>query len=470
MRRVWRHATATSLCLLFTSPWALAEPARLVVDMTSLHAEPPRPLRVARGERVVVRIRKPVFHTCTVASKAEALPALPDPIAQILGILSALPGALTAFRLEAAPVTSAPARDLESLARQLDGLLHDVTDLNADLDDQIAQLCSRTVGLPEWIACDRTVTCSDPIAARARLDQLAAAIQRTPSQAIGSTAIATARTTELLKTLTTKVVPASEDGAWMEWAFSRIRVIQELIDTAVERRQIVIKGREALLTVRDRILAFAPSVTMDEPLSPQDNAKTVVSVACSDVVMQQPAIYAQAPDGSVTSERIPPVTAAIVYQDAPRATVSAGVLYSSVDGREIGVTAHSTGADAMGVVTYQRRVVESDRSSWQLLPFSFFNIMVPGLRTSQLSFAGSLGVGLNPNNGSTVVEYFAGGSIGLGRAVSVEVGAHFGTRQEPAEQFVVGDVVPDRLVTVPTTRVRATALGVALSYAIPLPR
>jgi hypothetical protein len=469
MRRVWRHVTATAVCLLFASSSTLAGQAQLIIDVTSSHAEPPRPLRVERGDRVVVRIRKPVFHTCTLTSKAEALPALPDPIAQILGILTALPGTLTAFRLEAAPATSAP-RDLESLARQLDSLLQDVTDLNADLDDQIAQLRSRTLALPEWIACDRTATCSDPIAARARLDQLAAAIQRTPSQAIGSTEVATARATELLKTLTTKIVPASEDGAWMEWAFGRIRVIQELVDAAVERRQIVIKAREALLTVRDRILAFAPSVTMDEPLSPQDNAKTVVSVACSDVVMQQPVIYAKAPDGSVTSERIPPVAAAVVYQDAPRATVSAGVLYSSVDGREIGVTAHSTGADASGVVAYQRRVVESDRSSWQLLPFSFFNVMIPGLRTSQLSLAGSLGVGLNPNNGSTVVEYFAGGSIGIGRALSVEVGAHFGTRQEPAEQFVVGDVVPDRLITVPTTRVRATALGVALSYAIPLPR
>lgn len=470
MRRMWRSVIAGSLLALVPASSASAD-ARVVrfgIDVSSSRATAPVQIRVDDGARVTVVVTKNMFHACTVASKVEALPAPPNPIAQIIGILGAIPG--TPLTLREQPQHAPPAPPgLEPLQREVEGLVHDVQTLNVDLDAQAAEIRERANSLPDWIACDRTTLCSDADVARAGLRRLASAIQGTPSTPIGSTAVASARMTELVKTLTAKIDEPA-DGMWLEWAFGQIRTIQELIDTAVERRQLVLKGREALLAVRERVLAFTPSIAIEEPLSPQDNARTVVTVACTNVVTQQPLVYAKSDGDRQTVDRIPPISATVIYQDAPRATVSGGLLYSLADRRDIGIAAHRIGVDDAGVVAYQRRIVESDRAAWQLVPFSFVNVMVPGARAGGAALAASLGVGLNPNNGSTVAEYFAGGAIAIGRAVTVQIGAHIGTRLEPAEQFGVGDVLPDKLTAVPTTRTRATALGVALSYALPLPR
>jgi hypothetical protein len=468
-----RPAVLAAVFLLFATPWTVAEPAprQLAVDLTSSDARRPDSLRVDKGTRILLRIRKNVFHACTVTSKVESLPASPDPIAQILGILGTIPVALTAGRRPAPPVRAPSPRPPDVLARQMAELLADLVDLNTDLDDQIAQIRRRTMTLPEWVACDGSAGCADPYAARSKLDALASAIQRTPSQPIASTIVASARAAELLKAITARIgQETNEDEDGLSEAFAQMRSIQELIDAAAERRQAAIKAREALQVVRDRIVAFTPEAIEDEPLPTQENAKATVTIACTNVVTQQPVVYTKRENRPVEEDRIPPVTATIIYQNAPRAAVSAGVLYSTIGGRDIGVSPHSTGTDPAGVTTYQRRIVETDRSTWQLLPFSFLNVTVPGLAHRRFHVAGSLGIGLNPNNGSTVVEYFAGGTLGIGRSVGIQVGAHMGTRLEPAEQFAVGDVVPDRLAAIPTTHVRTTALGVALSYGLPFPR
>jgi len=464
---------AALFLLLVSAPSTIAEPAprQLIVDLTSSDARRPDSLRVDKGTRIVVRIRKNVFHACTVTSKVESLPASPDPIAQILGVLGTIPGTLTGDRRPGPPVRAPTPRPSDVLTRQMAELLADLVDLNADLDDQIAQIRRRITTFPEWIACDGSAVCSDPHIARSKLDELASAIQRTPSQPIASMTVASARAAELLKAITARVGSDTDaEDVGLSEAFAQMRSIQELIDAAAERRQVAIKAREALQVVRERIVAFTPQAIADEPLPTQENAKASVTIACTNVVTQQPVVYTRRENRPVDEDRIPPVTATIVYQNTPRATVSAGVLYSTIGGREIGVAPHSTGTDTAGVTTYQRRIVETDRSTWQLLPFSFLNVTVPGLAHRRFHVAGSLGIGLNPNNGSTVVEYFAGGTLGIGRSVGIQVGAHLGTRLEPAEQFAVGDVVPDRLAVVPTTHVRTTALGIALSYGLPFPR
>jgi hypothetical protein len=468
-----RPALVAALFLLLAPPSTIAEPAsrQLAVDLTSSDARRPDSLRVDKGTRILLRIRKNMFHACTVTSKVDPVPASPDPVAQILGILGTIPGMLTADRRPVPPVSAPSPRPSDVLARQMAELLTDLVDLNADLEDQIAQIRRRTTSLPEWIACDGSAVCSDRDAARSKLDALASAIQRTLSPPIASTIVASARAAELLKAITARMNhDANEDDDTLSEAFARMRSIQELIDAAGERRQIAIRAREALQIVRDRIVAFTPQAYVDEPLAAQDNIRSTVTVTCANIVTQQPIVYTKRENRPVEEDRIPPVTATIIYQNTPRATVSAGVLYSTLGGREIGVAPHSTGTDASGVTTYQRRIAETDRSTWQLLPFSFLNVTVPGVGRRRFHLAGSLGIGLNPNNGSTVVEYFAGGTLGIGRSVGIQVGAHLGTRLEPAEQFAVGDAVPDRLTVIPTTHVRTTALGIALSYGLPFPR
>jgi hypothetical protein len=437
--------------------------ARVAIDLTRPGAQAPPRIHVDDGTRVVVHVAKSVFHSCTIATKVDALPAPANPVAQALAILGGLPGVPSALRAD-----RPPAQQTHLLERQIDGLLNDVRDLHADLDDEIVQLRERALSLPRWVACDGTPLCSDAPAARAKLDRLAFAIQQTPSRPIASVAVASARAADLLKTLNAAVDrPTEDEGAWLDSAFERLRAIDELIDLAKERRDVALKGREALLLVRERILAYEPATVMEEPLAPQSNSKTLVTVACTNVVTQQPAVYRLEADDRVVADRLPPVSATVVYQTAPRATISGGVLYSTVDRRSIGIAPHRTGTDGR-VATYERRVVENDRAAWQIVPFSFVNLIVPGLRGRAVVPAASLGIGLNPNNGSVAAEYFAGGSIAFGRSVTVQIGTHFGTRLEPAEQFAVGDVLPDRVTVVPTTRTRARGIGVGLTYVIPM--
>ena len=146
---------AALFLLLLSAPSTIAEPAprQLIVDLTSSDARRPDSLRVDKGTRIVVRIRKNVFHACTVTSKVESLPASPDPIAQILGVLGTIPGTLTGDRRPGPPVRAPTPRPSDVLTRQMAELLADLVDLNADLDDQIAQIRRRITTFPEWIAC-----------------------------------------------------------------------------------------------------------------------------------------------------------------------------------------------------------------------------------------------------------------------------------------------------------------------------
>jgi hypothetical protein len=462
---------AATIVALAVCRHAAADPrvVRIRVDLTS-ESPSVAAKRVDDDARVVLHVTKSVFHSCMVTSKVEPIAAPPNPVAQILAMLSGIPGTPAVLRPQEEPETPAPPRGSEPLQRQLEDLLRDTAALNADLDDQLGQIRDRALSLPRWSACDTTRLCPDPDAARERLDQLAAAIQRTPSQPIASVTVAAGRTAELLKTLDARLdEPSEDDGVWLQWAFSRLRAIEESIDLANERRQSAAKGREALLAVRDRILAFSTETSIEEPLPSAENARTSITVSCANVVTQQPFVYRLDENERVVASRTPSASVTIVYQSAPRVAVSAGALYSFLDRGTVGVAAHRIGVDE-GVVSYQRRVVENDRAAWQVVPFSFVTIIAPGFRGRQVSPAASAGVGLNPNNGGTVAEFFAGGAVTIGRAVTLQLGVHFGSRVKPAGQFAVGDVVPDRLTAVPTTRSQARALAIGMAYRLPLPR
>jgi hypothetical protein len=468
---VWYARAAATILTLAVCRHSAADPrvVRIRVDLTSA-STPVAALQVDDGARVVLQVTKSVFHSCTVSSKVESVVAPPNPVAQILALLSVIPGAPTVLRPQEQPETPPPPPGSEPLQRQLDDLMRDTTELNADLDNQLGQIRDRALSLPRWIACDDTRLCTDPDGARGRLDQLAAAIQRTPSQPIASVTVAAGRAAELLKTLDARLdEPSEDDGVWLQWAFSRLRAIEESIDLANERRQSAAKGREALLAVRDRILAFSTATWFEEPLPSAENARAAITVACANIVTQQPIVYSLDKNQRVVASRTPAASVTIIYQSAPRVSVSAGFLYSVLDRGTVGVAAHRIGADD-GVVSYQRRVVENDRAAWQVVPFSFVNLIAPGFRGRRVSPAASAGVGLNPNNGGTVAEYFAGGALSVGRAVTLHLGVHFGNRVMPGGQFSLGDVVPDRLTAVPTTRAQARALAVGMAYRLPLPR
>src|SRR6476469_7956272 len=123
-----RPAVVASLFLLLSAPSTIADPAsrQLAVDLTSSDARRPDSLRVDTGTRIHLRIRKNMFHACTVTSKVDPVPASPDPVAQILGILGTIPGMLTAHGRPVPPVGAPAPRPSDALARQLAELLTDL--------------------------------------------------------------------------------------------------------------------------------------------------------------------------------------------------------------------------------------------------------------------------------------------------------------------------------------------------------
>ena len=121
-------------------------------------------------------------------------------------------------------------------------------------------------------------------------------------------------------------------------------------------------------------------------------------------------------------------------------------------------------------MTYERRVTETNSAASQVVPFTLFNVIIPGLNGRNYYGASSAGFGLNLNNGPKNLEYFLGGAIGIGRFVVINAGLHLGTRMEPDNGFAIGDVLPAALTAVPTRRDRQTGFAFGVSYGLPLPK
>lgn len=464
----YTFAMTPRLCLL--SVVCLAAPGTMTaqtleLDMTAT-SRAPRELVVPDRAAVTVTVRKNLFHVCEVQTKSEVLPAPPNPVAQILGALGGIASLATRG-------TEAPAPLSDPLGPQVELLVAEIDQVAQTIEDQVAGVLALARGLPEAVACSGAPDpCADAGAASAALRALADRIQATPATPIASTAQLASRLAELSKAAVARSVK-NDDVEALPRIFARLRVAQERLDVAAVRRAALLKSRDALLAVRDRVLAFVPSPVLAVPLTPATNARTVATISCANVVTGRPAIYRRAGSG-VVDEPIAPVAGTVIYRPRTWATVTAGVLASSVDRREIGV--EQVRGDPVRLkpdateASVARVVAVTAEGASQLVPFTFFNLVVPGLSGPRGYVAASVGFGLNPNNGPTHADYFAGGAIGLGRFVAITAGVHFGTRMEPDNGFAVGDDLPSNVAAVPTRRDRRTGFAIALSYGLPVPR
>jgi hypothetical protein len=445
-------------------------PLEMKVDMRSPTAAAPRELVVDDWSRVRVSVTKNMFHTCRVETKTEVLPAPPNPVAQILAALGPFIGGAPAFAPEARLAKT-------GLEAQIAALVTDAGAVLAKLKEQALEVQKLAGSLAGRVACDPSAAANDVCvnadAAQARLDTIAEDIMATPREPVVSIALLSARAAELSKILISGMGKA-EDETSLSSAFEGLRRAQEIIDYASGRREAVIEARNGLQAIRDRVLGFAPSMQAIYPLSPVRNSRTVATVSCVNVVTQEPVIYTKSAgsggDSGLRTESLAPVSGSVVFRAVPWATVSGGLLYSLVDKREIGVEVNKTGNDAAGVATFDRRVRETDGGASQVVPFTYFNLLLPGLAHHAAYVAASVGFGLNPNNGPKTQEYFVGAAIGIGRFVVLNAGVHLGSRLEPDNGFQIGDVVPSGLTTIPTRRERSHGLALGVSYGLPLPK
>jgi len=432
----------------------------LSVDMRSAgHAT--RSLAVDDDVPVVVEIRKTTFQSCTVDTKAERLAPAPNPIGQALAVLSPFIGvAARATTRVAAPPGA------EVLDRQLASLEADAASSLREVNTQRQTARDTLLSLPSMLACSARA-CDDVDVARTRLASVRSAVAGVVDAVAAPVAILNARAAALNKAVIEKAAAPGEE-TWSQDALGRIDGIQRTLDAIADRRTAIGKAREALSPVLERIETYTPSTTDVVPLAVARRSKTTVTVICLNAVTLEPMVYRTTEDGVVVvAEEIPPVTTTVVYQDMPWAFVTAGVLYSQIDKRQVGVGAFRTGTDA-GAATFERRVTETDHADTQIVPFSFLDIAL--CRCRKWTPAAAIGIGVNPNNGGNVLEYFVGGGLVIDGQVAIQVGRHLGSRQEPTNGFAEGDLVPDKLTTIPTVRRRAGGLGIGLTFRIPLPK
>jgi hypothetical protein len=209
---------------------------------------------------------------------------------------------------------------------------------------------------------------------------------------------------------------------------------------------------------QDTSIAFVQNLS----LLPYNQQAASSSVTCTNSLTKKVAV-----------SQIP---VSFLFKKDSRLSVSVGPLLSTTAKQKLGTTAINTGVNSSGVPTFRSEFAVIDRAPYQIIPFAFFNYRIKEFgsnsnpaKPSPYSLHFSVGIGVNPNNGSNEVEYFVGSAFGI-RKFLIQFGDHIGRFQEGfTGDFNVGDTVPASFpTTLPIRKVYKHGFGIALSYKLPL--
>lgn len=459
--------------------------------------EVPRPLEVENRTVVTVMVRKSPINKCVVATKREELAPEPNPLAQIIKVLFGLgtialpktdPDAPAPPPICSTPMVAAPNANAAEIEADLDALR---ASLEKNLDPNPAhgssiivtrseyeKMADRVTNFasckaPKVAANDKLITtvndgkdtydyenvCSDAATltrAKARLDidlmvllKLGSGVVERELPVLESAEV---RLAAIRKALTGGYRSSPGEINWM-------KSVNDRLDCLARHLEVLRKSREFLQTAKaqfesfyEQIHSYEPKDTYSTALIADSNAKVTGTVTCTNVFTKQPAFD--------------PIPFTIKYQDAPRGTVTAGIIYSTLDKRQVGIQPIFAGKAVDGSDTFRLTFAETDRADGQIIPFTFYNYRFWGDR--KFSLNASAGVGVNPNNGSNQVEFFFGGSVGY-KNVFFELGGHAGRWQELGGGFVIGDAVSTAPPSVPIERRYTVRPAFGVSYKIPLP-
>jgi hypothetical protein len=123
----------------------------------------------------------------------------------------------------------------------------------------------------------------------------------------------------------------------------------------------------------------------------------------------------------------------IDYQNPGFLSASAGIVVSMLGQHTIGTRTKSSPG---GFTTF---FAVTNQSTVQVIPFSLLNLYLLGNNNVNVSLSG--GIGINPYNTWTQVEYFVGPSISI-HNVLLSPGVHIGRFQTLGGGFKIGDPVP----------------------------
>lgn len=438
----------------------------------------PTPVEVMNGTRVTVTGKKSPVETCVVATKREELKPEPNPLGQFIKILAGIPfPASAAFPVVCTDdLKAGPDDGARRINSALDSLKSNVEASGSKV--QGTQTVYKNLGrrVSKFVACrklddtDPTNICADVNTFKSERDDVKEKVgeglaERLP--VIESVELQLASVKKLLEERL-KTPSPSPTQAEIDWLASvnlrldcigrHIVFLRQTIDSLKVSRAELEKFADLVASHEEQFGDSDPErqkkkLTTYEKVLPEDNnAKVSGTVTCTNFFTKQ-----------VSVEAIP---FTVTYQDIPRASVTMGVLFTTLNKRQIGTQAVRTGTAADGTPTFRNTFAETDRSGSQVVPFSFFNVYLSGTRQMNLNLTG--GIGVNPNNGKNQAEFFVGTALGF-KNVYVQFGGHIGRWQELGGGFGFGETVPANFPGVPIERRYTMRPAVALSYRLPLP-
>jgi hypothetical protein len=441
--------------------------------------EVPEPMKVENGTVVTVKGTKSFEDVCTVTTKREELAPEPNPLAALLKIVIGLgpialgkltnPTCQTArgggIVVPADPEATRIEAELDALhLRVVDGVTNvNAASLNYSLmGDQISAFTNCTeilvdgMGNPILDAAGKyqlTPICGSAVTFNNAKTKITGQVEKVLADPLAVMDSLELELATLKKALTDgyKKTGAAGEAAWITDVSNRLDCNAKTVNQIKKELASLQSSRELFESFLKLLGLHETKNTYERELIADANAKVTGTVACTNYFTKQ--------------SSFDPIPFTIMYQGYSRHALSAGILFTTLNKRQIGLNSVRTGTAADGTSTSQLTFTETDKADAQIVPFSFYTYRFWGDR--KFSLNGSGGVGVNPNNGATQVEYFFGGAVGF-HNVFLQLGGHVGRWQELGGGFNLGDVVP-AAIPVPIERRYTIRPAVGVSYKLPLP-
>lgn len=422
----------------------------------------PKLVEVRNETKVTITGSKRPVDTCVVATKREELKPEPNPLAQLLKVVIGF-GTFGVASTKGVDCPADPSNDQvpgDPEAKQIEREMKSIRQSLSTNIDEISQIRTKYLGMAKAIKNFASCKGPDEITdiCTTALFEGEKGLLKTDVPVLLAERLPVVESTELQLATLKKVLgdrykkPADTDEQWLQTVNRRLDCFSKILESAKRSRDFLATARTDLEKLQDLLDAHLTDFGYKKDLLVDANSKVTGTVTCTNFFTKQ-----------VSSD----VPFTVIYQNLPRATVSAGILFSLLDRRQIGIQPVRTGTAADGTPTFRLQFAESDRSSSQVIPFSFFNYYLTGTRKLNLNLSG--GVGLNPNNGSNQVEYFMGGALGI-KDIYLQFGGHVGRWQELGNGFVIGDAVPEKFpAAAPIERRYSIRPAFGVSYRLPLP-
>jgi hypothetical protein len=445
----------------------------VLVDASSKEA---KAVLVHNLAHVKIVVQGEPFATCSISGENRAAEKQETPFASVITSVGGL-GLTFPFAVMNAPLSGAASANLKAEIH-IRGLKESPTLAVAAPDDErngISSALDRAVAIEERINSalkqiqkkyeETSKAANDELAVTFKTDdELKIHVKNAASLLSGEldsadSIVSLYQLLEQLRALNrrVRVYEDTHPNANQDW-LAQVEMRMDQLNSAKERLQetekLLSSARDGLRGLRDYLAPNKFSLQQEIALVPDQNSSTTGNLTCVDD--QSKASWGQ------------DVPLSITYDELPRWSFSAGVLFSSLGRLQYGIRPQAT-TPPVSPQTATNVINKTDRSSFQIIPFSFMNYRLKDWvwKEHQFTFGVAGGLGVNPNNGDNQAEFFEGGSLSIG-SVSFYLGCHNGRRQRLGNGFTLNETVDPAVTNLPINHIWWNQPAIGVSYRIPL--